>query len=398
MTVWVSRRRALAALSSAVASALALTACSDAAPGTPDPAPAEAAAGVVDEVDITTPTGHDNPVVVAAADGAGGVAAVVYTQGEDRTHELVRVRADGDGLADPAVVEVPQARFVDDLQATSDGHVLIIGVVAPPDGGDPSFGLLVVDPATGGGPVHDLLPADGERSEDVTSALSSGQDTLYAAVLVSSDGGTVLRLLAVDVATGAIAAGRDLADVLPAADPVAVAVAEDGTVALVARLFEEPDDPDGSRLVLTRFGADLAPQGDPVLLSPPAHQQRFGGIATTDDGGVLVHVGDYYAARLISVAAGSDEAAVVLETEEGISDLAVAPDGAWVYVLGPGLEPVPVDLETGELGEPVDLCGERKQMTELLPAGRDGSLIVQGSCSTGEQNPPELVWKILPAR
>jgi hypothetical protein len=68
-----------------------------------------------------------------------------------------------------------------------------------------------------------------------------------------------------------------------------------------------------------------------------------------------------------------------------------------VYVLGPGLEPVPVDLETGTLGEPVDLCGDRKQVTELLPAGPDGSLIVQGYCSTGEQHPAEFVWKVRPA-
>jgi hypothetical protein len=69
-----------------------------------------------------------------------------------------------------------------------------------------------------------------------------------------------------------------------------------------------------------------------------------------------------------------------------------------VYVLAPGLEPVPVDLETGALGEPVNLCGGRKQRTHLLQAGPDGSLIVQGSCSTGEQNPAESVWKILPAQ
>jgi hypothetical protein len=381
----------------AVLAALTVAGCADATPATPSPE-RTAAGEVVDEVDITTPTGHDNPTVVVAPDGAGGVVAMVYTHGEDLPYELVSVPADGDGLADPAVVEVPQAAFVDDLQATRDGRVLVIGSVAPPDGGDTVFGLLTVDPATGRGPAHDLLPDPDERSEDVTSALSPDQETLYAAVLVSRNADPVLRLQAVDVATGVIEGSRDLAEVLPGADPVAVAVAEDGTVALVARLFEEPGDPDGSRLVLTRFDADLTPQGDPLVLSPPAHQQRFEGIATTPDGTVVVHVGDYYAARLISVAPGSGEPDVLLETEEGISDLAVGPDGAWVYVLAPGLEPVPVDLETGALGEPVNLCGGRKQRTHLLQAGPDGSLIVQGSCSTGEQNPAESVWKILPAQ
>jgi hypothetical protein len=397
------RRRRPGTVAAIAAAALLAGGCATSVAGEASPPPVESTGPlgqVLDEADLVTASERTGNVIVdTAGDGDGGVHALVHEPGEERPSTLVSVPADGDGFGEPSAIDVPQVVSVDTVHATREGRVLVVGQVDPEDSDSTMFGLLVIDPETGRGPAYDLLPADGEYRDSTDTALSPDQNTLVALVQVDLGDTYDLRLLAVDVDSGEIRASRNLDDLLTEDSIGAgVAVAEDGTVVVAADIYDDPTDSDSSYPAVARFDADLEPRGDLVPLGEPGQEQEFEALGVTAEGTVVAHLRDGYESLVLTLAPGSGEPAVAVDSEDYLNALVVEPAGRWVHMLGDD-GPVSANLETGEITDPVSLCGpEVDEVSFLLPAG-DGSVLAQGYCSTedSDEEPPEQVWKVGPA-
>lgn len=381
-----------------LAAALVAGGCATDVVGEATPPPVESTgplAELLGQVDLFAATGRSGNVLVdTTGDGAGGVRALLHTPGEDRPHTLVSVPADGDGLGEPATVDVPQVVSVDSLHGTRDGRVLVVGQVDPEDSDRTMFGLLVVDAETGRGPAYRLLP-EGEYRDSSYTALSPDQQTLYAVVLTHEDDEYDLHLIAADVDSGEIRATRNIDDVVTEQSVARGVVATgEGGVAVAVEIYENPTD-DYGQPTIARFDADLEPQGEPVPLTT-AEDQEFEALQATADGTVVAHIRDGYESLLVRLASGADEPEVAFDSEDYLTDLVVDPAGTWAHVLDEE-GPFSVDLDSGEATDPVDLgCGpENNEVSFLLPAG-DGGVLAQGYCQVGDsdEEPPEQVWKL----
>jgi hypothetical protein len=298
------------------------------------------------------------------------------------------VPPDGDGGGPVDTVELAQVDFVDEVHATRDGRVVVVGDVDPPDFSGTVFGVAVLDPETGSGPVFPLTPGGESRSVSY-SAVSSDGRTLHAVLELEAGDRDVIRVLSLDLGTGEITASHDL-EVAEQEflTPMGIVLAPDGSVTVgidVARV----SDVDGVQSFqrLDRFGADLTPLGEPVTVAGPLQLTQSHGLSVTADGTVLVLVEDP-AYRIVALRPDADQAETVLETEDPIFSIEADPAGHWAYVIG-GDGPVAVDLTTGELGQAADLCpGVHVDSMQVARGG--GSLLVVGYCS----REPEWVWRL----
>ena len=318
--------------------------------------------------------GRDGAYVVVRDNGATGGTLVTLPPGED-------------GAGSPRTSELGQIEYVDDLHATRDGRLVVVGQVDPPDSDSVMFGVAVLDPATGSGPAYDLLE-DGYR-DAVESVVSPDGRTLFAAVAVDTSDDEVIRLLAVDLASGQISASRDL-EASPGEFrwPSGIALAPDGTV--VVELDVTVDDDQGF-VELRRFDAGLSPRGDAVPLDDPADDLEAAGLGITADGTVVALLWRYDA-RLVLLPPGTDQPQVLVD-EADLFDLVVDPAGHWGYTLGDDGNPVTIDLTTGEFGDPVPLCPGGGGVDHLLPGGGGRTLLVEGSCDDDSVQ----VWQLGPA-
>jgi hypothetical protein len=130
-----------------------------------------------------------------------------------------------------------------------------------------------------------------------------------------------------------------------------------------------------------------------VPLSDPADDFDGEGLGITADGTVIAVLWDFDA-RLVRLSPGSDQPEVVVD-EGDMLDLAVDPAGHWAYAIGEDGNPVPIDLTTGEIGEPIPFCDADSSggIGDLLPGGGGRTLLVEGSCDDASAD----VWVLGPA-
>lgn len=266
-------RRTLPLAVSVVTRVFALTGCGSAVAGTPSagiPAVPAPFTTVLDEVAVLDGAGEDIGTLDATAFGHGGAYVVIPDDG-DSGASLYAVPPDGDGLGEVDETAFRQIVYVDDMHATRDGRLVVVGQVDPPDPPDPYstvFGVAVLDPATGEGPAHDLLP-DGYR-DAAESAVSADGRTLYALVAVDIGDDEVIRLLSVDLDSGEITASRDLP---PRPDefgwPADIVLAPDGTVTVELEVSVAGVAARG-RVLRRRAGDGVAPR--PGLVTRTAGQ------------------------------------------------------------------------------------------------------------------------------
>jgi hypothetical protein len=379
---------------------LALTGCGSAVAGTPN-AGAPSVTGPFTTVLASTPVfdsaGEDVGTLDATPFGHGGAYVVVPDDEDDTGATLHAVPPDGGGLGTVRETAFRQIVYVDDLHATRDGRLVVVGQVDPPDPEDEYstfFGVAVLDPETGEGPAYDLLD-DGYR-DAARSVVSTDGRTLYALVAVDLGDDEAIRLLSVDLDSGEITASRDL-EPNPGEFgwPADLVLAPDGTVTVELEVsVESVTDDDASYVQLARFGPDLAPRGEPVAISDPADDFDASGLAVTADGTVFALLQDY-SPRIVALAPGESEPRLVVESDDYFYDLAVDPAGRFAYTIGGEDLPVAVDLTSGEVGDPVQLCDDGEGIgVDGLGMGRGGgALVVVGYCRGG----PETVWRLGPA-
>ncbi len=384
------------ALSPILAAALLLVGCGG-VPGTPSPGPPVDRGPFTElraDLDLAELAGADYlSDVHVAGFGRGGAHVVVRDHGAPGG-TLVTLPPGGDGTGAVETAEFGrQIEYIDDLHATRDGRLVVVGQVYPPDSDEVMFGVAVLDPETDSGPAYDLLE-DGYR-DAVESVVSPDGSTLFALVALDVGDDDVIRVLAVDLSGGAITASLDLEEVPGESRwPAGIALAPDGTLVVELDVsVESVTDEDLGYAELRRFGSDLSPQGDAVPLSDPADDFDGEGLGITADGTVIAVLWDFDA-RLVRLSPGSDQPEVVVD-EGDMLDLAVDPAGHWAYAIGEDGNPVPIDLTTGEIGEPIPFCDADSSggIGDLLPGGGGRTLLVEGSCDDASAD----VWVLGPA-
>ncbi|MGY1771902.1 hypothetical protein [Blastococcus sp. SYSU D00813] len=302
---------------------------------------------------LTTPedaaVGPDGePVLLFAVDAdAGGPLVVVRPTAEDGWTEVVLDAYD-------------RRIWESGLDVAPDGTVVVAGY----SGDAVAVSRIAPDGTVGTVPVAaDLPPDTGHVS---ATALSPDGATLYLAVQRVDQ---PLRLLAVDAATGAVAADRVVPSTgqgLNRAD--AIAVAADGTVFVG---LDTQTGPDGEQTAeLARFTPALEPAGTvPLLPGTPAYDVRR--LAVTPDGAAVLAVHDgvigdeanVLALVLVEPGATTATRVATVSEEQVIDSLAVDPEARYAY-LGGLRQPIgadavtvtAVDLATGEVGPDVPLC------------------------------------------
>ena len=323
---------------------------------------------------------------------------------------LAAAACTGDGDADPARRSGsdggPALLGTVDLDAAVGGDARLLDLAAPP-GGDPvallgdggTRGWLVRVGSGGDGPTATTLlqlPAVGDdaeltvrpdgqatvttlgvRPERAATALSADGRTLYAALTLPDAGPA--QLLAVDLAAGVVSR---TAPVVPGGTVTALATRPDGGLAALVD--------SGGRALLTTYGADLRPVGEPVDLAPDAPVGVPADVDVTADGTVVatLHASDgRELGRLVTVVDGAVATSVELD---GVGDsalaVAVSPDGGTAWVPQADLsfpaQLVTVDLATGERVSAVSLCDGAAVLGDVAPLG--AGLVATGSCVDGD--------------
>jgi hypothetical protein len=329
--------------------------------------------------------GEDSGEPDVSAFGHGG-AYVVVPATDSAPPQLITVDPAGHGLGEVRTTELPQVRYVDNLHATRDGRAIVIGSVTAPDGTSPTYGVAVLDPTSGAGPVYELLSED-ESEVTVESVVSGDGRTLFAVQSVQTGlDEFARRLVTVDLATGAMET-RPFELETQYGRPEGLVLAPDGTLTVERVVPTERD----VTVQLLRFGPDLAPRGEPVVLTEPVIGPEAHGLAVTDDGTVLALVRDDVT-RLVALPPDADRPEVVTEDLGSHSAMAADPTGDWAYAADKDGFPVAIDLSTGEVGEPVPLCddGGDAETEALRMADGGGSLLAVGYCEDG----PLTLWRL----
>lgn len=279
------------------------------------------------------------------------------------------------------------------LDVAPDGTVVVAGY-----GGDSVVvSRIAPDGTVTSVPVaYDLHPDRGSVSG---TALSPDGTVLYLAE--HRVGENAVRLLAVDVATGAVTVER----IVPSAgrswnNAEAIAVAADGTVLVGLDTQSVPDGPQTAELL--RFTPALEPAGAvPLLPGAPAYDVRE--LAVTPDGAAVLAVHDGAISdpagvlALVLVAPGATTATRVatVSEESAVDSLAVDPEARYAY-LGGLRQPIggsattvtAVDLATGAVGAAVPLC-DGWSVDALVVAAADGPAHAAVTCDGASET--ELV-------
>ncbi|WNV74141.1 hypothetical protein [Geodermatophilus sp. DSM 44513] len=318
-------------------------------------------------VDLDAAVEGDVRLFDLAADPGGDPVALL---GDGTRGWLVGVGPGDDGPAATALLEVPAVGDDAELTVLPDGSFLIAGT-------DPTTGYQLLTVPPDGPPTVTAL---GQRPDRATTALSPDGRTLYAALTLLAPGPA--QLLAVDLAAGVV---RTTAPVVPAGTVTALTPRPDGTL---AALVETGD----GRALLAGYDEKLRPVGEPLDLAPDAPVGVPADLDVTTDGTVVASL--YVSAgretgRLVTVVDGEVTGSVELEgVGDSALDVLVSPDGGSALVPQADLlfpaELVVIDLVSGERAAAVSLCGGAGVLGDVAPVGRDGGLVVTGSCIDGD--------------
>lgn len=336
--------------------------------------------------------------VTAAPGGGAYVSLAPDDGGGDR--RLVTLGRSGSALTVLRSVATPGERSVWGLYRWTGGRVLVAGRVGALGPGQGGYGFDVVDPASGVVRQEVVVPyAVGTTFSFGRSALSADGRTLY--LFVSVDLGPVAdeRLLAVDVATGAIRIDRPLA---PDLSPVTLLPAGDAVAGLVPRprggvtlVFDAMPAASPLQPVPTVLSYDVAlrPVGSAVHVLERADGARTRAVATTADGTVFLCVQVAQEAWLLAIADRGGAGPVLAQVAKSRYDDALVVEPAQVW----GLMPSPagaraIDLTDGALGPPVDL-GCAWQDVQAIAPGSDGSALVVGACISGATR-TQMLWVV----
>jgi hypothetical protein len=335
--------------------------------GGPAPSmPTAESAGPFDElrgqVSLSDTTGESSVLLDADGLSDGHVVAVLH-MGRDQGF-VVDLAPGPTGIEIADVLETPIGSAFASLHAAPDDTVVIDPGLSQDDA---AYDVQVLDR---GATQVESRPLDPPLEQSPTfhpSDLSPDGSTLFIGLAWPIEDAIPSRVLAVDLATGAVTAEVELPDSLSESDVIAdLRVRPDGGPTV--NVLNDPNN-DGeyedARPVVLEFDADLRPLGDPVELLGPDEGGRTRAMAIAPDGTALVvlvgSAGDEHFVRVVRVADGGAEDVADLDvpTMYPPSDAAVDPDGRFLYLPhGDGEQWVlsTLDLDSGELVASIPLC------------------------------------------
>lgn len=381
MTRW-ARRLAWAPLA-----LLLLTACpaggGSAGPGTRRAvaawAQAAPAAVLTGAVDLSAASGGVPASATAAvAEPDGGADVVVTPDDSGLPVRLVTLDA---ALRPIAAVAVPELDRLWDLYGLPDGSVLLAGELRA------GLGFALLDPRTGA--HRDVVvrpPADGPMSGG--SLLSPDGRTVY---LLLDD-----ELVAVDVASGAVVAHRDLTDDVGAVSGWQLPAYATWLVAApagVGLVFDAwPDETDAAVPAVLAFGPDLVPVPSAGVLNGPSGS--VAAVATAAGGTLFLMVSGADGAHVLALPAGEEEATTLVRLDPSVLGyaLAVDPWQGWAMTPAPGGVQA-VNLVTGG-SRRVDVgCALDGTVRALAPGRRPTSVLAAGRCDAPATGTP-MLWAV----
>lgn len=338
---------------------------------------------------------------VVAAPGGGAYVSLAPEDG-GTARRLVTVGRSGSTLAVLRSVPTPGVGSVWGLYRSAGGQVVIAGRVGAVGPGRGGYGFDVVDPVSGAERTDVVVPyAAGTTYSFGRSGMSADGRTLY--LFVSVDLGQVSdeRLLAVDVATGAIRADRRLG---PDLDPVTLTPIGNSVAGLVPRphggvtlVFDAM--PASAPLqpvpTLRSYDAALHPVGRAVPVIERAEGAQTRAVAAAPDGTVFLGVQVAQEAWILAVADGGGAGPVLAQVAKSRYDDALVVEPAQVW----GLMPAPegaraIDLTDGAYGPPVKLGCEWQDVRAIAP-GSDGSALLVGVCISAATR-TQMLWVVGP--
>jgi hypothetical protein len=318
-------------------------------------------------VDLDAAVGGDARLLDLAAP-PGGDPVALLSDGDTRGW-LVQVGSGGDGPMATTLLQLPAVGDDAELTVLADGSFLVAST-SPTAG----YQLLTVRPDG-----QATVTALGVRPERAATALSPDGRTLFAALTLPDAGPA--QLLAVDVTSGVVSR---TAPVVPEGTVTALATRPDGGLAALVD--------SGGRALITTYGADLRPVGEPLDLAPDAPVGIPAAVDVTADGTVVAtaHVDDgRRLGRLVTVVDGAVATSAELDgVGDSALDVVVSPDGGTAWVPQADLsfpaELLTIDLASGERVSAVSLCAGAAVLGDVAPLDGDAGVVATGSCVDGD--------------
>ena len=336
----------------------------------------------MDEITID----HRGRPVVLVVDETGALTVDRPPHGDVRRRETRRI-----------ATELRSGNGVDTIAVTPDGDVVVNGYA----GDVLALSWIRTDGTVEVVPVQAALgPAD---ARSVTTGLAPDGSALYVAYV---DAVGVPQLLGVDPRTGVAVYRVAPGSAIPGRSvPAAIAVSESGDRVFVALDVETLGEDPRRTTTVHRMTRDLQSLGE-VPLVPSREPSRTAQLVAGSNGtayATLV-VGDASTAdveiRLVALPPGAARVTAVASFP-GLDDvraLAVDPMGTWAYLGGLAHAPdpmaltiTPLDMRTGRVRSPVQLCARGELSDILLLGDRDGAWAT-GRC-LDTQFTPEL-WTL----
>jgi hypothetical protein len=273
-----------------------------------------------------------------------------------------------------------------------------VGAFGPGRGG---YGFDVIDPAVGVTREKVVIPfAAGTTSSFGRSDVSADGRTLY--LFVSVDLGQVAdeRLLAVDVATGAVRTDRPLgADLHPITlTPIGNAVAglaarPHGGVRLVLDAMQR--SPLQQIPTLLTYDAGLRPVGAALRVISVADGARTRAVAAAADGTVFLGVEVAQEAWILAVPDRGGAGPVLVQVAKSRYDEALVVEPAQVWGLMPAAQGArAIDLTNGAV-EPSVGFGCTWQDVSAMAPGSDGGALLVGVCNSARTR-AQMLWVLSP--
>jgi len=354
-------------------------------------------ATVIAAVDLTpaTPGVFARTAGVVAAPG-GGAYVLLSPQNRALPQSLVTVDATGVRGSVP----VPRMDAVWGLHVLGDGTVAVTGQLRVD--GRPGYGFQVADPATGGVRTQVTVPAeDGTVSSDGASAV--GGSTLYLFLTTGTGDGLRDRLLAVDVASGAVLADRDLAAVVaeassqPVGSQLGALVPRPGGGVTLA--FDAPPTEEATERIptLLAFDAALEPVGKPVRATDLSEGAEIQAVSAAADGTVFLLVEVDEGTWVLAIPDGGGAGPLLGQFEERIYNYALVVEPAQRWAVLPDPDGVlSLDLTTGEMAGPLEFqCGPRLDVQRIEPGADGVGAVVVGECDEPRED-TQMVWLLGP--
>jgi hypothetical protein len=348
-------------------------------------------------VDLQQVAPDASPYPMFATAGPDAVYVVVRSQTEGTTW-LVTVAEDGGEFDVVESVEIPgfnQVEFTGAMDVLPGGDVLVAGQFTLPESpADPQeYGWTVVDPASGAVARTVVVPTPSGFGVGTHSALSEDGRTLVTYVPSSVTGTNDRTLFSFDVATGAVIATHDVN-----ADPVAAAYPSLHATALLARpgggavlVLDAGQDGmfETSSPVVAFYGADLQPQGEPVVLADPGVTDAEGAVIGLD-GTVVVSFDN---GRFVAVPDGGTQDLPLVSVSGDLlrfDTFTLEPAQQWAMV-SQAYAAAPFDLTTGEAADPVDTgCRSGQGVRWVFPGADASTALMLGLCEDDDQRGQRL--------